>query len=207
MSPSATLNKIENKISYPYEEYSDLVVMCAEYGLTTGKDQPVERIAATRLNATRMKRISKQGISNQKLIRNISAISTPQVWVLFAESWCGDGAQNIPIIANIASYSKNIELRILLRDQNLDLMDNYLTNGSRSIPKLICIERESGRQIASWGPRSSLIQQLVKEFKAKKPDVLHEEFLNNLHLWYSQDKGISLQKDFEILFTPGREIA
>lgn len=116
-----------------------------------------------------------------------------------AETWCGDGAQNIPIIAKIAATSPNIKLTILFRDENPDIMNAYLTNGSKSIPKLICKDAQTKQDIGTWGPRPSDIQQMVLQFKSENPTASHEEFVKNLHLWYAKDKGVSIQKDFATL--------
>ena len=59
------------------------------------------------------------------------------IWLIITEGWCGDAAQCIPTIEKIAAESKNIETHYVLRDENLDLIDEYLTNNARSIPKLI----------------------------------------------------------------------
>lgn len=185
--------------AYSYDEYKKLVIAHAEKGETSGKEQLPERIEATKLNAQRMKRIYKQiEISNeiQAVLENINKRWT---WIVLAESWCGDGAQNIPIIAKIAECSPDIELKIILRDENPEIMDAYLTNGSSSIPKLVCINLETKEEIGTWGPRPVIIQNMVKQYRSENPNVPHDEFVKNLHLWYAKDKGESLQKNLETL--------
>lgn len=188
---------------FSYEEYKNLVIECSEKHITTGNEQSPERIEATKINAQRMKRIDKQVQLHEKIINLLKNSRNKWAWVVLAESWCGDGAQNIPIIAKIASLSpENIELKIILRDENPEIMDACLTNGSRSIPKLICISSESDEEIGSWGPRPTRIQQMVKDYKAQYPNVPHDAFVRNLHLWYAKDNGEALQYDFEQLL-PG----
>lgn len=181
-------------ISYNYNNYRDLVIELSEKKGCTGEISE-ERVIATKINAQRMKRLDKQIILNDKILEALK-INKPWTWVVLIESWCGDGAQNLPIIAKIAELSPNIELKILLRDQNPALMDKYLTNGSKSIPKLICYEKGTEKEIGVWGPRPKVIQEMVKVFKSNNPTVSHDEFVKNLHLWYAQNKAEALQEEF-----------
>src|ERR1051326_1487788 len=113
--------------SFTYSSYRDLVAELAAKNSTTGEPTP-ERIEATKLNAVRMKRIEKQVIVRKDLEELVKKIRSKWQWIVLAEAWCGDGAQNIPVIAKIASLNPNIELGIVLRDENPELMDRHLTN-------------------------------------------------------------------------------
>ena len=180
-----------------YREYALRVQQLAEAGKTSGVDQKPEHIPATKLNAQRMKRIEKQCVINDEIANELAALNDKWKWILLAESWCGDGAQNSPIIAKIASlYPGKIELQIVHRDENAELMNAYLTNNARAIPKLVCWSETKGKVIGTWGPRPDAIREKVIEFKRLNPTVSHEEFVKNVHLWYAQDKGASLQNDF-----------
>lgn len=181
---------------YSYKEYFELVQTLAENDQTTGNDPTPERIEATKLNAQRMKRITRQFVLSDEIKGLLFQLDKPWKWLLLAEAWCGDGAQCIPIIARIAETNSHIELKIIIRDENPQLMDAYLTNGGRAIPKLICFDKVTGKEIGCWGARPAAIQQMVKEFKANNPQATHEEFVKNLHTWYAQDKGKSLESDF-----------
>lgn len=89
--------------------------------------------------------------------------------IVLTMDWCGDAMLNIPILLNIAATA-HIDVRFLLRDDHLELMDQYLTNGtSRSIPIFIFID-EQGNEWAVWGPRAASIQKLVSEEQAKLPN-------------------------------------
>lgn len=190
------MQQLLNTKFFSYAEYVDLVVDCATKGCTTGPEQSKQRIEATKLNAHRMLRISKQTELDPKLIALVKGISKKWDWVIIAEVWCGDGAQNIPIIAKIAALNRNIDLKIILRDDNDDFMNAYTTEGSRAIPKLICFESGTKNEIGTWGPRPTVISAMVKEFKKNNPAVSHDEFVKNVHLWYAKDKGASIQSDF-----------
>ncbi len=197
MNALADLTEIKN--SYTYDGYKQMVIAYAENHVTSGKEQLLERVEATKLNAQRMKRIDKQVVINEDIKSILKNLHEHWTWILIAETWCGDGAQNIPVIAKIKELSPFIDLKIILRDENPEIMDAYLTNGSRCIPKLICINTETKEEIGTWGPRPSAIQQMVKEYKMLNPNVAHDIFIRNLHLWYARDLGKSIQHDLEQL--------
>ena len=181
--------------SYSYEEYKKMVIKYADEYTTSG-EQLEERIAATLINAQRMKRIDKQCIINYNLHTLISQITKKQKWLLISESWCGDSAQCAPVIAKMAELNENIILEIVFRDEHPDLMNNFLTNGSRSIPKLICIDMDTDSVNFIWGPRPKAIQDKVSELKKNQPEITHDELVKNIHLWYAQDKTKSIQAEF-----------
>lgn len=184
-----------NTKQYTYPEYREMVLDLAEKNTCTGPDKTTERTEATKLNAQRIKRIDKTVVVNIELDTLVRSIQKRWNWTVLMESWCGDGAQNIPVIAKVASLNEKIELKIILRDENPETMDRYLTNGSRSIPILICTDVVSGQVFGTWGPRPERISEMGKEFKKANPDVTHDEFVKNLHLWYARDKTESLQMD------------
>jgi len=181
--------------SYNYTDYKNLVIKYAKEQMTSGEQLP-ERIAATLINAQRMKRIDKQCIINYNLHTLTSQINKKQKWLVISETWCGDSAQCIPVIAKIAELNENIKLEIIFRDEYLDIIDSFLTNGTRSIPKLICTDEESDAVNFIWGPRPKAIQDKVSELKASNPDITHDELVKNIHLWYAQDKTKSIQSEF-----------
>jgi hypothetical protein len=185
--------EIKNGISY--NDYKSIVFKLAEESKSSGESTE-ERIAATLMNAQRIKRIDKQCEIKIELKAVIDTISEKYLWVLITESWCGDGAQCIPVIAKMASLSDNIELSLIFRDENLDIIDSFLTNGSRSIPKLICFKKIDATVIGTWGPRPKAIQNMVSKYKNNNPNVSHDEFVKNLHLWYARDKTNALQNEF-----------
>jgi len=181
--------------SYNYDEYKKLIIKYAEEYTTSGEELK-ERIAATLINAQRMKRIDKQCIINYNLHTLTSQINKKQRWLVISETWCGDSAQCIPVIAKIAELNENIKLEIIFRDEHLDVIDSFLTNRSRSIPKLICIDEETESINFIWGPRPKAIQDKVLELKKNNHEITHDELVKNIHLWYAQDKTKSIQSEF-----------
>lgn len=190
------MNILQNiTASYNYESYRKLVLSYADENKTSG-EKSKEHIDATLINAQRIKRIDKQCIINSELQTLLRQINKKQKWLVISESWCGDGAQCIPVIAKMAGLNSNIILDLVFRDEQPDLMDRFLTNGSRSIPKLICTDEESDAVNYIWGPRPKAIQDKVSELKASHPDITHDELVKNIHLWYAQDKTKSIQSEF-----------
>ena len=184
--------------SYNYENYRNLVLKYAEDSKTSG-DQSEEKIAATFINAQRMKRIDKQCVINYNLNRLVSQINKKQKWIVISETWCGDSAQCLPVIAKIAILNKNVKLEIIFRDEHLEVIDAFLTNGTRSIPKLICVDEETESINFIWGPRPRVIKDKVLELKSNNKEITHDELVKHIHLWYAQDKTNAIQNEFSEL--------
>ena len=127
-----------------YEAYKALVDVLVQQQKTTGEEQTMDRIAFTKLNQQRMKRVEKQFSLLPELAELLHQHQPRWKWRVLVEAWCGDGAQLLPAIAAIAAAAPGIEFTVLLRDENPQLMDTCLTNGSRAIPILICEDAEYG---------------------------------------------------------------
>ncbi len=173
-------------------------ILVAE-GKTTGPDQSESLIFYTKLNLQRMQRWDKVFQLNEALAASVRKIQ-PQIWWVINEAWCGDAAQCLPMIRKMETASAgNIEIRIILRDDNPGIMDQYLTGTSRSIPKLISLDKE-GKELFTWGPRPKFAQQMMMDWKANNNGKTIDEIEREIHLWYPKDKGHSLQEEFfEIL--------
>jgi len=147
-----------------------------------------------KLNKQRSSRINKTYKVSEELKTLITNIKEPQIWMVITEDWCGDSAQNLPYIAQMAKLNDKINLRILPRDKNLDIMDQYLTGGkSRSIPKLVVFD-ETGNELFQWGPRPKEAQNFVKEELAKGREKT--EVYQDLHLWYGRNRGKAIESEF-----------
>src|SRR5690606_34486940 len=169
-----------------------LTKQLAEEGRTTG-EQTSEKIHFTKLNYSRMKRLNKTIEIPEEYIEALGNISEKQTWLVISEPWCGDAANTLPILNKIAQLSENIELRIVLRDENPELMEQFLTNGSRSIPKIIMIDADMN-VINHWGPRSKAASQFVNDYKQHYGKI-DDAFKEMLQIWYNNDKGVSVLKD------------
>lgn len=177
-----------------YEEYFALLEDLYAQGKTTGADQSDSMLEYAALNLHRMKRISKTYQIDEQTKTNFQTLPKNYTWLVLTEGWCGDAAQILPILNKLADKSSSIELKVLLRDQHLDLMDQFLTNGARSIPKLILINNDNGEIEGSWGPRPKENQEMVMEFK-RNSDMSYTEFSKKVQLWYAKDKGKSIEKE------------
>lgn len=152
----------------------------------------------SQLNLKRMQRWDKTYKPSEEIINRLNNINQKQIWWVITELWCGDSAQILPIIAKIANATDKIDLRIILRDDNIEIMDQYLTNGGRSIPKLIAIDTESNKELFTWGPRPKDAQDLVDTIK-KDPSKTQEDMINALYAWYPKDKGMSTEREIAVL--------
>lgn len=152
-----------------------------------------------KINFQRSSRVHKTYKVDEEIKSLISKISKPQLWMVITEDWCGDSAQNLPYLFLLSELSDNITFKIIPRDENLDIMDLYLTNGgSRSIPKLVSFD-ENGNELFQWGPRPKVAQENVKKWKSEGQDS--NQFANSLHLWYAKDKGEHLISEFKYLIS------
>lgn len=180
--------------SFAYNDYLKLVDDKIEQKLSTGREQNELLTDFTKLNRVRMKRLDKTQQLLPEVIEAVKRISEKQLWMVLTESWCGDAAQNIPVLKKIADENPLIDLRLVLRDDNDELMQKYLTNGGRSIPKLIAISEDMEKELFTWGPRPAAAQVEVKRLLDEQGgfnDVVKE----GIQLWYNNDKGISMQKE------------
>lgn len=147
-----------------------------------------------KLNEARISRLEKTFHPSEEMFQVMSSIKRKQLWVIVTEDWCGDSSQNTPIIEKIARLNpEHIEFIVFERDENPEVMDLYLTNGTKSIPMMAGFDVETGKELFVWGPRPQVIQDLVVEWKnqGKTKDV----FLPEVQKWYSTDRGESLQRE------------
>ena len=175
-----------------YTQYLQLTEKLIVKGKTTGDDQTIHRINFTKLNAERMKRIDKTALLSIDMINLLSKVK-PVTWLVIAEAWCGDCAQILPYLNKMAIESGGrIKLVVTLRDENQELMNVFLTNGTRSVPKLIMLDPETNEVINTWGPRPLPAAKIASHWKANSILIPWNDFEKELHLWYSKDKGISV---------------
>jgi hypothetical protein len=141
-----------------------------------------------------MHRLDKTMQLTPEVAQQLEQLATDFLWVVLAETWCGDAAQVLPVLDKMASHTDKIELRVILRDEHPAVMDLFLTNGTRSIPKLIIIDKISGEVIGDFGPRPQGAKQLILDYKATH-GVVDETAKTELQKWYLQDKGVSIQNE------------
>lgn len=184
-----------------YAAYRAMTAELAANGATTGEQTP-DHIHFTELNEHRMRRLDRTFEVDAGLAERLKAMSCTVHWLVLTESWCGDAAQNVPVLAKMANLAPGIHLRLLLRDEHTDIIDQFLTNGGRAIPKLIIMDAAM-KVIGTWGPRPREIQDRVMENK-RTGAMPYSEFAVIVQKWYAQDKGRCLQREMaEVLETAG----
>jgi hypothetical protein len=191
--------------SLTFEQYNEMIHELLSVNNTTGQDQSQGMIDYTRLNELRNKRIVNTGVLDEATTAFIESIDQKQYWLVISEAWCGDAAQNLGWIYKMATASKQISLHIVLRDENPELMDAYLTNGARAIPKVIILN-ENLEVLHVWGPRPQEAQKIVIAYK-ENPTEPKEEMYKRLHVWYSMNKGKAIQQEFITLLQKQKSIA
>lgn len=135
-----------------YDEYRELWKGQKEVSPKGKEMSERKRLHYLNYNWERQAHVHDAYTPSDDLREAVESISEPQLWMVLTEPWCGDSAFLLPVIAEAASLNDAVTLRILLRDDNLDIMDQYLTGGSRSIPKLVAFS-EDGDERFTWGPR------------------------------------------------------
>lgn len=193
----AITEALENSMSY--EAYKKQVAVQVAGNATSGPKQTEELAYYTKLNAQRMKRIEKTAIIDHRLAATLEKIKEAQHWLLITESWCGDAANAVPILAKIAQAQSHIDFKLVYRDENLELMDLFLTNGGRSIPKLI-IYNASYEVLATWGPRPKPLQEKYTQWRNEANPVPYKEFQVTMQQWYNADKGLTIQLELANIF-------
>ncbi|PJJ52815.1 thioredoxin family protein [Hymenobacter chitinivorans] len=180
--------------SYSYPAYRQLIDELQAEGKTTGPQQSELLTNYTRLNVQRMGRLDKTIHLLPELQAAVAALPRRYAWLIITEGWCGDAAQIVPVLEAVAQASGGtISTHYLLRDDNLDLMDQYLTNGGRSIPKLVVLDAETLTEVTHWGPRPEPAQRMFLDLKSQ--NLPFEEFSTQLHGWYAKDKTQSTQRE------------
>lgn len=177
-----------------YDEYKNLIDSLLAENKSTGANQSEQLTMYSSLNQRRMKRWEKTLKISPEEKQKIEVFPKKMSWLVISEGWCGDAAHILPVLQKMASFNKNIDLRIVLRDDHEKLMNQFLTNGGKSIPKLIMIDLAEEKIIADWGPRPSTATEMVENYK-KDHGSLDADFKEELQLWYNKDKGKTVVED------------
>lgn len=182
-----------------YNTYFEQIKNFSEAQKTSGFEQSKSRIEFTILNFQRMKRLNKTITIDENAVETLQSLQQIQTWMVITEAWCGDSAQVTPVFNKIAGLSPAIDLKFVYRDENPELMDAFLTNGGRSIPKLIALDTNL-EVLFTWGPRPSIATQMVADYR-ENHGMLTPEFKQDLQLWYTKDKGKNIVDDLLKLLT------
>ena len=180
--------------SYSYSEYRKIISDLLIEGKSSGAIQSEDLTHYSILNETRMHRLDKTiKISDENLLK-LQAFKNDYIWLVISEGWCGDAAQLLPIFNKMDEVSDKIEMKIVFRDENQELMNLFLTNGNKAIPKLIILDKKTLNVEANWGPRPKGAISLIENYKEKFGKI-DENAKTELQLWYLHDKGLSTQNE------------
>ncbi|WP_158961533.1 thioredoxin family protein [Myroides fluvii] len=152
------------------------------------------------LNEARLHRLDKTLRVEPEVALVMENLGKEYIWLVISESWCGDAAQSVPMLNKMAELTGKVELRLVFRDQNLELMDQYLTNGGRAIPKLLIVDKETLAVLGHWGPRPADAVQLVNDYKTEH-GKFDEDGIILLNKWYTKNKGQQVQQEVAALMT------
>ena len=180
--------------SHSYLEYRKLVSDLLLEGKSTGSEQSDDLTHYSELNDTRMYRLDKTMKITDENIQKLKNLRGEYIWLVISEGWCGDAAQLLPIINKMAIDSGKIELKIVLRDENEELMKLFLTNKNKSIPIVIVVDKATGGVLGKWGPRPKGATDLITDYK-NEFGTIDETAKANLQLWYLHNKGLSTQDE------------
>lgn len=177
-----------------YSAYRSMIDELLAENKTTGNNHSEAMLDYTKMNVHRMSKWDKTVKLNEELTSKISNLNRKLKLVTFTEAWCGDAAHNVPIIEKLAQASDNISHELLLRDENEDIFSKYLYNGTMSIPITVFFDAETGVELATWGPRPKIAQDMVEENKVSQA-LPADELKKQLQLWYAKDKSQSMQSE------------
>ncbi len=175
-----------------FDEFYTKVKELFENNESTNGDNSEAMLDYTKLGIQRIKRGLKTTSVDESIADKLMNTKSTN-WLLITEGWCGDGANSAPVFARLAEANPNINLKVLLRDENKELMQNYLTNGGMAIPILILLD-DDFNEIGVWGPRPAPAQEMVMENKVN-PTMPPEEFKVELQKWYINDKTKTTQEE------------
>jgi hypothetical protein len=180
--------------SFSFADYRKKVTSLIAEGKSTGHTQSEDLLKYSELNETRMNRLEKTIEVTPETKTKLQNLDRKYIWLVLSEGWCGDAAQIVPVIHKMAEVAENVTLKIALRDDNDALMQHFLTNGGKAIPKLIVLDAETLEVVLDWGPRPHGAKQLILDYKAAH-GVVDETAKIELQKWYLHDKGISIQNE------------
>lgn len=193
-SPAPVISPERLAAAYSYASYRQLIDEALAQGRTTGPQQSEALTAYTVLNVQRMSRLDKTTKLLPELAAAAASLPTAYIWLVITEGWCGDAAQLVPVIEAVAQASAgHLRTAYVLRDDNPDLIDRYLTNGTRSIPKLVVLRADTLTEVLHWGPRPAEAQALLTRLKAE--GMAHDDYVREVHAWYAHDRTQATQRE------------
>lgn len=149
------------------------------------------------LGIQRMDRTLKKFVIDEEQLNELKSKNFDGKILIISEAWCGDASATVPALVKF--FEGQNEVKIFLRDSDTSLIDQFLTNGTQSIPKVIILDQDF-KVKNSWGPRPKFGHDLLLKFKANPEEYPKELFYNDLQVYYSRNRGKdSIQEILELL--------
>lgn len=144
-------------------------------------------LASAEQNAELWAAVWRRAVVPDEFVRRVAALGGAWHLLVLSEDWCGDAVNTVPVVARLAELSPNVDLRVLARDENPDLMDSHLTGTSRSIPVVIALD-ETFVERGWWGPRPAPLQEwALGPGRAMEKSARYRE----IRSWYARDRGVT----------------
>jgi len=188
-----TLSQLES-IGMDFQSYLNFTKRIVQKEWVSEVYEPEKMLRYTAANLERMEYVLQNLQINKKLYNKLQEPSASGVWMVISEPWCGDAAQIVPVLYLVSCCNPDIEFRLVLRDSHPEIMDQYLTDGNRSIPILVCYDPISGEEKWKWGPRPEALQQMLLTHQASAEETFGS-MVRKLHAWYREDLGKHIQEE------------
>ncbi len=148
-----------------------------------------EYLAGVQKNADLWRGIYGRAIVHASEIDAIEATGRHWYLLVLSEDWCGDAVNTVPVVARLAAQASNVDMRVLARDEHLDVMDRHLSpTGGRAIPVVIVLDKDFN-EVGWWGSRPKDLQQW---YLATGSAMENDERYKHARGWYARDKGTSV---------------
>ena len=178
-----------------YLDYRKLINDLLSENKSTSTEQTESLTHYSFLNDKRMSRLDKTFALTNENAHKLKTLQKEYIWLVISEGWCGDASQILPVFYKMElAANKKIDLKIVLRDENEELMNMFLVQKSKSIPIIIILDKETGLILDHWGPRPKGAKKMIEVYK-KNFGVIDEVAKAELQVWYFKDKGISIQNE------------
>ena len=151
----------------------------------------------SRYNWDRMNRAEAAYTASDGLRETMSTLPENLVWMVITENWCTDAAYGLPVFRAAAAAHGNSDLRFLLRDTNLDVMERYLIGGARSIP-VLAVFTADGEELLRWGSKPQALADHLEKLKAEGADGRAISAASVA--WYENDGWLEIERELELKF-------
>ncbi len=144
-----------------------------------------EMLSSATKNAELWAAVARRAKVPEDLLARVSAVGGEWHLLVLSEDWCGDAVNTVPVLAKLAELAPTLDLRVLPRDENLDLMDAHLSGTSRAIPVVMLLDERYEEQ-GWWGSRPAPLQAWVTGPGAA---MEKEARYRDVRAWYARDAG------------------